>query len=41
MKTDEIAGIKVPRDVGDKYYCPMHCEGDKVYDKPGNCTVCV
>lgn len=24
----------------DKYYCPMHCEGDKVYDKPGNCPVC-
>jgi Cu+-exporting ATPase len=23
-----------------KYYCPMHCEGDKVYDKPGNCPVC-
>ncbi len=24
----------------EKYYCPMHCEGDKVYDKPGNCPVC-
>jgi Cu2+-exporting ATPase len=23
-----------------KYYCPMHCEGDKVYNKPGNCPVC-
>ncbi len=23
-----------------KYYCPMHCEGDKVYDKPGTCPVC-
>lgn len=23
-----------------KYYCPMHCEGDKVYDNPGNCPVC-
>lgn len=23
-----------------KYYCPMHCEGDKMYDKPGNCPVC-
>jgi Cu+-exporting ATPase len=23
-----------------KYYCPMHCEGGKVYDKPGNCPVC-
>lgn len=25
---------------GDKYYCPMHCEGDKTYDNPGNCPVC-
>ncbi|GEP52696.1 copper-translocating P-type ATPase [Flavobacterium noncentrifugens] len=23
-----------------KYYCPMHCEGEKIYDKPGNCPVC-
>ncbi len=23
-----------------KYYCPMHCEGDKMYDAPGNCPVC-
>ncbi|MEJ7677089.1 MAG: heavy metal translocating P-type ATPase [Segetibacter sp.] len=23
-----------------KYYCPMHCEGDKLYDKSGNCPVC-
>ncbi|MEX2427541.1 MAG: copper-translocating P-type ATPase [Bacteroidales bacterium] len=22
------------------YYCPMHCEGDKVYGKPGDCPVC-
>lgn len=23
-----------------KFYCPMHCEGDKTYDKPGSCPVC-
>ena len=23
-----------------KYYCPMHCEGDKMYDQQGNCPVC-
>lgn len=23
-----------------RYYCPMHCEGDKTYDKPGECPVC-
>lgn len=24
----------------EKYYCPMKCEGDKVYDQPGDCPVC-
>ena len=23
-----------------KFYCPMHCEGDKMYDKAGDCPVC-
>lgn len=22
------------------YYCPMHCEGNKTYEAPGNCPVC-
>ncbi len=22
------------------YYCPMHCEGEKTHDKPGDCSVC-
>ena len=22
------------------FYCPMHCEGDKIYDKSGVCPVC-
>ena len=22
------------------YYCPMKCEGDKTYSKPGKCPVC-
>lgn len=22
------------------WYCPMHCEGEKTYDKPGDCPVC-
>lgn len=25
---------------GEKYACPMHCEEDKVYDKPGKCPIC-
>lgn len=24
----------------DQYYCPQHCEGDKVYPEPGSCPVC-
>jgi heavy metal translocating P-type ATPase len=23
-----------------KFYCPMHCEGDKMYDQSGDCPVC-
>jgi Cu2+-exporting ATPase len=23
-----------------KYYCPMSCEGDKIYNTPGDCPVC-
>jgi hypothetical protein len=26
-----------PKDV---YACPMKCEGNKTYDKPGSCPVC-
>ena len=26
--------------VNDIYACPMQCEGDKTYDKEGNCPVC-
>jgi len=22
------------------YQCPMKCEGDKLYDAPGNCPAC-
>ncbi|NQV63276.1 MAG: copper-translocating P-type ATPase [Cryomorphaceae bacterium] len=22
------------------FYCPMHCEGDKTYQKPGDCPIC-
>jgi Cu2+-exporting ATPase len=24
----------------EQYYCPMQCEGDKTYEKPGDCPVC-
>jgi len=28
------------KSVSEEYYCTMLCEGDKTYDKPGNCPVC-
>lgn len=32
--------IKIAVNANGKYYCPMHCEGEKVYDKAGDCPVC-
>jgi heavy metal translocating P-type ATPase len=32
--------VKTPKGVKGTYYCPMHCEGDKTYDKSGDCPVC-
>ena len=32
--------IAMPINAPGKYYCPMHCEGEKVYDKAGDCPVC-
>ncbi len=41
MKTDGTADIQTEaNNVVEKYFCPMHCEGDKVYDEPGKCPVC-
>ena len=32
---------KQPKEKGTgTFYCPMHCEGDKTYDQPGDCPVC-
>lgn len=33
------AGTANPMGNG-KYYCPMHCEGERMYDAPGSCLVC-
>ena len=44
-----IAEYKHPKQITKKtykgnatgtFYCPMHCEGDKTYDKSGDCPVC-
>jgi len=32
--------MKPPVPPGGNYYCPMLCEGDKLYPEPGNCPVC-
>jgi Cu2+-exporting ATPase len=37
---EEKLKLKSPGKGSGVYYCPMHCEGDKTYDKPGNCPVC-
>ncbi|ADV51154.1 heavy metal translocating P-type ATPase [Cellulophaga algicola DSM 14237] len=38
-KTDEIPAFAGTGGTG-TFYCPMHCEGDKTYDKAGDCPVC-
>lgn len=32
--------IFTPTHAKGKYYCPMHCEGEKTYDQAGDCPVC-
>jgi len=37
----EVKTEQAPKGKGTgTFYCPMHCEGDKTYDKPGDCPVC-
>tara|TARA_R110001592_G_scaffold237306_14_gene496467 strand:+ start:9431 stop:11827 length:2397 start_codon:yes stop_codon:yes gene_type:complete len=43
----EKLGAKVPEKTKETasnksgvFYCPMHCEGEKTYSKPGDCVVC-
>jgi Cu2+-exporting ATPase len=39
-KTDKPIAIKPIKDGNGTFYCPMHCEGEKTYDKAGDCPVC-
>lgn len=40
-KDKDATSVEVKKGTGNgKYYCPMHCEGEKVYDKAGDCPVC-
>ncbi|MES2240420.1 MAG: heavy metal translocating P-type ATPase [Bacteroidota bacterium] len=40
LKAIDIVAPPPPSNAAGKYYCPMFCEGDKVYDEPGSCPVC-
>ena len=31
---------EIPAKGNGVFYCPMHCEGEKTYEKPGDCPVC-
>jgi Cu2+-exporting ATPase len=39
LPTEEVT-IAPPKNAAGKYYCPMFCEDDKVYDEAGDCPVC-
>lgn len=38
--SSEMNVVALPMSASGKYYCPMFCEGEKVYDKAGDCPVC-
>jgi Cu2+-exporting ATPase len=37
LPTEEVT-IAPPKNAAGKYYCPMFCEDDKVYDEAGDCS---
>ncbi|MFD2552246.1 heavy metal translocating P-type ATPase [Bizionia sediminis] len=40
-KPSEVEKVEKPKGKGTGvFYCPMHCEGDKTYNKAGDCPVC-
>ena len=39
LPVEEVV-VEHPKNAAGKYYCPMFCEGDKVYDDAGDCPVC-
>ncbi|MEO7046787.1 MAG: heavy metal-binding domain-containing protein, partial [Ferruginibacter sp.] len=40
QKEKPLEEKKSIKNEGGVWYCPMHCEGDKTYNKPGDCPVC-
>lgn len=39
-KTSESQTETKEQTANTMYQCPMKCEGEKMYDKPGSCPVC-
>lgn len=39
-KPGQLPNVFKPSATSGLYYCPMFCEGEKTYDKPGLCPVC-
>ena len=39
-QASEMNAVALPSSASGKYYCPMFCEGDKVYDSQVGCPVC-
>ena len=39
-KTENPISIKPVKDGNGIFYCPMHCEGKKTYERAGDCPVC-
>ncbi|PHR69666.1 MAG: copper-translocating P-type ATPase [Lutibacter sp.] len=37
---EKHAAVETPVDGNGVFYCPMHCEGEKTYDKARDCPVC-
>jgi len=37
---NNMNSVVLPKSALGNYYCPMFCEGDKVYGKAGDCPVC-
>ena len=41
LKKEEHSHKENPKQLGNgTFYCPMHCEGEKTYQKSGDCPVC-
>ena len=38
--SSEMNTVALPASASGKYYCPMFCEGDKVYDSQVGCPIC-